>query len=55
MDGIAIGRSPTSNALLVYNPRNKQFYKPESYSLDPHHIPGAMYSNIKYDGGLFFP
>ncbi len=24
MDGIIIGRSPTSNALLVYNPCNKQ-------------------------------
>ncbi len=24
MDGIIIGRCPTSNALLVYNPRNKQ-------------------------------
>jgi hypothetical protein len=26
MVGIIIGRSPTSNALLVYNPRNKQYY-----------------------------
>ena len=25
MDGIAVGRSPTSNALLVYNPHNKCF------------------------------
>jgi hypothetical protein len=30
MDGIIIGRSPTSNALLVYNPWNKQHYKPDS-------------------------
>ena len=53
MDGNTIGRSPISNALLVYNPRNKQFYEPESYRLDPYRIPGSMYSNIKYDGGLF--
>jgi hypothetical protein len=30
MDGIIIGRSPTSNALLVYNPRTKQCYEPDS-------------------------
>ena len=53
MDGIVVGRSTTSNALCVYNPRNKKFYEPDSYSIDPHRIPGAIYSNIKYDGGLF--
>jgi len=31
MDGIAIGRSPTSNALLVYNPRTKRYYELDSY------------------------
>ncbi len=35
MDGIAVGRSPTSNALLVYNPRTKQYYEPDSYRLIP--------------------
>ncbi len=28
MDGIAIGPSPMSNAMLVYNPRTKQYYEP---------------------------
>ena len=30
MDGVIIGCSPTYNARLVYNPRNKQYYKPDS-------------------------
>jgi hypothetical protein len=34
MDGIAVGRSPTSNALLVYNPWTKQYYEPDSYRFD---------------------
>jgi hypothetical protein len=33
MDGIIIGRSPTSNALLVYNPRNKP--SPTAIALTP--------------------
>ncbi len=53
MDGIVIDRSPTSNALLVYNTCNKQYYKPDIYYLDPDHLPGSAYSSIKYDGGLF--
>ena len=36
MNGIAIGHSPTSNALLVYNPRTKRYYEPDSYRLDPY-------------------
>jgi hypothetical protein len=53
MDGIVIGHSLTSNALLVYNPRNKQYYEPDSYRLDPYRLPGSAYPDIKYDGGLF--
>ena len=53
MDGIAVGRCPTSNSMLVYNPLNKQFYEPGNYKLDPFHIPGALYLSIKYNGGLF--
>ena len=53
MDGIAIGRSPTSNALLVYNPRTKQYYEPDSYRLDPYCLPLSVYPSLKYDGGLF--
>jgi hypothetical protein len=40
IDCIIISRSPTSNALLVYNPRNKQYFEPDSYRLDPYHLPG---------------
>jgi hypothetical protein len=53
MDGIGIGRSPTSNALLVYNPRNGQYYKPDSYRIDPYRLPTSIYANNKYDSGLF--
>jgi hypothetical protein len=35
MDGIVIGRSPTLNALMVYNPCNQQYYEPASYCIDP--------------------
>ncbi len=53
LDGIAIGRSPTSNALLVYNPRTKRYYEPDSYCLDPYRLPSLVYPSLKYDGGLF--
>ncbi len=53
MDGVIIGRSPTSNALLVYNPRNKQYYEPNSYRIDSYRLPGSVYRDLKYDGGLF--
>mmetsp|Transcript_44336 Transcript_44336/g.94371 ORF Transcript_44336/g.94371 Transcript_44336/m.94371 type:complete len:254 (-) Transcript_44336:686-1447(-) len=53
MDGIVIGRSMTSNALKVYNPRNKKYYEPDNYRIDPHRLPCALYPDLKYDGGLF--
>jgi hypothetical protein len=53
MDGILLGRSPTSNAILVYNPRNQKYYEPDSYKLDPYRVPSSVYPTIKYDGGLF--
>jgi hypothetical protein len=53
MDGIIIGCSPTLNALLVYNPRNKQYYEPDSYCVNSYWLPGSVYHNIKYDSGLF--
>jgi hypothetical protein len=53
MDGIVIGRSPMSNALLVYNPQNQQYYKPDRYRINPCRLPTFIYANIKYDGGLF--
>ena len=39
--------------LPVYNPRNKQYYEPDSYRLDPYRLPGSAYPSIKYDGNLF--
>ncbi len=53
MDGIVIGRSLTSNALLVYNPQNKQYYEPDSYHLDSYLLPTSIYPDMKYGGGLF--
>ncbi len=53
MDGIAIGRSPTSNAMLVYSPQTKRYYEPDSYRLDPYHLPSLVYPDLRYDGGLF--
>jgi hypothetical protein len=53
MDGILIGRSPTSNAIRVYNPHNQKYYKPDSYRLNPYQLPSLVYPTIKYNGGLF--
>ena len=53
MHCIIIGRPPTSNALLVYNMWNKQYYEPDSYHIDSYHLPGLVYAKVKYDGGLF--
>ncbi len=53
MDGIAVGRSPTSNALLDYNPRTQQYYEPDSYRLDLYRLPSSVYPSLTYDGGLF--
>ena len=53
MDGVIIGRSPTSNALLVYNSRNRQYYEPDSYHIDSYRLPCSIYRDLKYDGGLF--
>jgi hypothetical protein len=53
MDGIVIGRSPTSNAPLVYNPRNWPYYEPDNYCIDPYRLAASIYVNIKYNGGFF--
>jgi hypothetical protein len=53
MDGVVIGRSPMPNALLVYSPRNCQYYEPDSYRIDSYRLPGSVYPELKYDGGLF--
>jgi hypothetical protein len=53
MDGIVVGRSSTSNAILVYNPCNQHYYEPNSYRFDPYHLPLSVYPNIIYDSELF--
>ncbi len=53
MDGVIVSRSPTSNALMVYNPCNWQYYKPDSYRIDWYRLPGSVYPTLHYDGGLF--
>jgi hypothetical protein len=42
LDGIILGCSPTSNAILVYNPRNQKYYEPDSYKIDPHCLPSSL-------------
>jgi hypothetical protein len=53
MAGIVIGRSPSLNSLLVYNPRNQKYYKPDSYCINPYCLPTLVYSGIKYNISLF--
>ena len=53
MDGVIVGHSSTSNALLIYNPHTKQYYEPDSYRIDSYRLPSSVYSDVKYDGGLF--
>ncbi len=53
MDGVFIGCSPTSYVLMVYNPRNYQQYKPDSFCLDSYCLLGSVYPELKYNGGLF--
>ncbi len=52
-DGIIIGHDPKSTAILVYNPHNQKYYKPDRYRIDLYPLPSLVYSNNKYDGGLF--
>ncbi len=53
MDGVIVGCSPTSNALMVYNPRNKQYYEPDTYRIHSYRLLCSMYPTLKYDGSLF--
>jgi hypothetical protein len=52
MDGVIVGRSPTSNALMVYNPCNRQYYEPDSCRIDSYRLPGSVYLTLCYDSGL---
>ncbi len=54
LEGIAIGRSETSNAMIFYNPITKQYYEPDSYRLDPSRLPSTVWpTTIIHDGGIF--
>ncbi len=52
LNGIVIGRSLTSNAILVYNPCNQRYYEPNSYKIDTYCLPSSVYPTIIYNGGL---
>ncbi len=53
LDGIVVDRFLTSNEILIYNPHNQQYYEPNSYRLNPYHLPLSVYSLIIYDSSLF--
>ena len=53
LDSIINGRSPTSNAILVYNPQNQRYYEPDSYKIDTYWLPSSVYPTIVYSDGLF--
>jgi hypothetical protein len=53
MDGVIVGRSSTSNAFMVYNPQNRQYYELDSYRIDSYWLPRSVYPTSRYDGGLF--
>ena len=54
LEGIAIGRSDTSNAMIFYNPRTRQYYELDTYKLDPLRLPSTVWPQyIQYDGGIF--
>jgi hypothetical protein len=53
MDSIIGGHSPRSNALMVFNPRNGQYYEPDSYRIGSYWLPCSVYPTLKYNGGLF--
>jgi hypothetical protein len=42
LGGIILGRSPSSNAILVYNPCNQQYYEPDSYKIDTYCLPSSV-------------
>jgi hypothetical protein len=47
MDGAIVGRSPTSNALMVFNPWNGQYFEPDSYRIDLYCLPCSVYPTLK--------
>jgi hypothetical protein len=53
MNGVIVGHSPTSNALMVFNPQNGQYYEPDSYRIDLYRLPCSVYPTLIYNRGLF--
>ena len=54
MIGIAVGRSTKTNALWVYNPTTKTYYKPDTYKFDLSRcLSNEWLDKIQYDGGLY--
>ena len=53
LDGIAVGRDASSNAITFYNPATKNYYRPTAFKLDEGRFPATNFpSSIKFDGGL---
>jgi hypothetical protein len=38
---------------MVCNPRNRQYYEPDSYHINPYCLPTLVNPGIEYDGSLF--
>jgi hypothetical protein len=51
INGVVVGHSPMLNdALMVYNSRNKQYYEPDKYWIDPYPWhPSLAYPDINND------
>ena len=50
--GIAVGRSPDSNAMEFYNPTTNSFYVSADYKLDPSQSTAVTFPQLKYDWGI---
>jgi hypothetical protein len=53
LDGIVMGQSSTSNAIMVYNPQNQCYYITDSYRLDAYCLPSTVSPTIIYNGRPF--
>jgi hypothetical protein len=53
MDKVIVGCSPTSNALMVFNPWNSQYYELDSYRIDLYCLLWLVYPTLKYNEGLY--
>jgi hypothetical protein len=52
MDGVIVGRSLTSDALMVFNPQNSQYYELDSYRIDPYRLLAWSILRSNMTGGV---